>query len=263
MENQVKWIAQLIAGVFIIFCLFFISPVFTVDPGQVGITFNKMSGRVNIHSPGMHFRLPFIHSVDKLDVKTQRLNVEADSASKDLQQVKVHVVLNYHLMHEKVGELYVKVGSDFSHKVIDPAINEAVKAAASQFPVEEIIVKRQDMKKIVEDRLRERLSHYFIIVDDVNLVDINFTNEFNHIVEQKQIEEQKIKTAEYQRRQSEEYKKKTILEAEAETEKQRMMKQTITENLVAMEWIKKWNGQLPTTVLGDKSSFMFTPEKNR
>ncbi len=55
----------------------------------------------------------------------------------------------------------------------------------------------------------------------------------------------------------------TEREAEAETEKQRMMKQTITENLVAMEWIKKWNGQLPTTVLGDKASFMFTPEKSR
>lgn len=236
--------------------LLFMGSFFIVSPGEVGVKFNKFTGDTTSHSQGINFKLPFIDGVSKFDVKTQRVDMAAEGASKDLQAVKLDISLNYHLDYEKVNDLYIKVGRDFDKKIIEPAIAESIKAASSQFPAEQIITNRHDLKKIIEEMLSKRLVSYNIILEALSISDIDFSPEFNKVVEDKQIEEQKIKTAEYQRRQAEEYKKKTILEAEANAQAQRLMRETVTENIVQLEWIKKWNGQLPTTILGDKSSVL-------
>ena len=188
-----------LAAVLFIILLITVSmnPVFVVGPGEVGVTFNRISGQTASYSQGMHFRVPLVQVVSKFDVKTQRIDIVAYSASKDLQKVEMEVVINTHLLYEKVNDLYIKVGRDYKEKVIEPTVNECVKAASAQFPVEEIIVKRDQLKQQIEDTLRAKLILYNIVVENANLVNIKFDPEFEKIVEQKQIEEQKIKTAEY------------------------------------------------------------------
>jgi regulator of protease activity HflC (stomatin/prohibitin superfamily) len=229
---------------------------FSVGAGVVGVTFNSITGDTAAYSQGMYFKIPVVTSVIKFDVKTQREDIQADSASKDLQKVKVHVAINYHLDYKKVNELYVKVGRDYTEKVIHPAVNESVKASVAQFPVEEIIVKREDVKILIEKSLKDRLAYYNIILESVNLVNISFDDEFNRVVEQKQIEEQKIKTAEYIKKQAEQKKQATILEAEGEARKQELLRATISKDTVMMKWIDKWDGKLPTYMMGDKTMMM-------
>ncbi len=229
---------------------------FSVGAGVVGVTFNSVTGDTAAYSQGMYFKIPIVTSVIKFDVKTQREDIQADSASKDLQKVKVHVAINYHLDYKKVNELYVKVGRDYTEKVIHPAVNESVKASVAQFPVEEIIVKREDVKILIEKSLKDRLSIYNIILESVNLVNISFDDEFNRVVEQKQIEEQKIKTAEYIKKQAEQKKQATILEAEGEARKQELLRATISRDTVMMKWIDKWDGKLPNYMMGDKTMMM-------
>jgi len=256
------WLSICVIGFGVIFGLIiFFGSWFSVGVGEVGVTFNQMSGVTRSHAQGFHMKLPLIQSVTKFDVKTQRVDIEADSASKDLQEIKVHVVLNHHLLHDKVNELFVNVGKDYLQKVIEPAVNESVKAATAQFAIESVIVKRQELKELIEKSLSERLTKYNIVLESLNLVNISFSAEFSKIVEQKQIEEQKIKTAEYQKMQAEQYKQKTILEAQAEATKQELIRKTVTADIVSLEWIKKWNGQLPTMMLGDKGLIMVNTNK--
>lgn len=240
--------------------LLFFKSWFSVSPGEVGVSYSRISGSTSSHSQGIHFKVPFLTGVEKFEVRTMRVDIKSDSASKDLQKVNVDVVLNYHLVYDKVNDLFVKVGSDYTEKIIEPAVHEAVKAATAQLPVEEIIVKRETLRSMIESMLTARLSSYNILLESVNLVDITFDPEFNKVVEEKQIEEQRIKTAQYQRMQAEEKKKQTILEAEAEAEKQRLMKVNVTKDIIALEWIKKWDGKLPVTSLGDKSAIMIQPK---
>lgn len=235
-------------------------PFFTVSAGEVGVTFNRFSGETRSYSQGTHFRIPLVCAVYDFDVKTQRIDVDAHSASKDLQKVHVVAMLNSHLDYTKVNELFVKVGEDYKEKVVEPATQEVIKAETAKLPVEEIIVRRDSLRSGIENSLREKLKEYNIILENVNLVNIDFDEEFNKVVEQKQIEEQRIKTAEYQKRQAIEFKEKTILEAQAEAEKQRLMKSNVNESIVSLEWIKKWNGVLPSTVLGDKNVMMVNPK---
>lgn len=254
---------------FIVFCFVLlvgfvtINPMFVVGPGQVGVTFNNVSGTTKSFGQGMHFRMPFIQTVNKFDVKTQRDDITAEGASKDLQVVKVEVILNHHLDYTKVNELYVKVGRDYKTLVIVPAVNEVVKAAVAQFPVEQIIVERAKVKTMVEEALKNRLLLYNVIVENVNLMDIDFSPEFNKVVEEKQIEEQKIKTAQYQKMQAQENKQRRILDAEGEAKAQQLLRESVNEKTIAYKWIDKWDGRLPTYMLNDKTGIFISPKTNQ
>jgi len=234
---------------------------FKVDAGEVGVTFNTITGVTQSYSQGTYLKMPFITNVTDFDVKTQKEDIKAASASKDLQKVEIDVVINYHLDYTKVNELYVKVGEDFSEKVIYPAVYEAVKSASAQFPVEQIIVEREELKQIIEDLLQIRLAKYNIILESVNLIDITFDKEFSKVVEQKQMEEQKIKTAEYKKMQAQQNKEATILEAQGEAEKQRLLRATTSKEVIALKWIEAWEkggAKMPTTLItdGNKSGTM-------
>ena len=229
---------------------------FSVDAGEVGVVFNSFNGNTQSYSQGMYFKVPWFEAVYDFDIRTQKQTVHAESASKDLQKVDVEVVVNYHLSPKDVNKLFVNVGKDYYNVVILPTVNEAVKASTAKLAVENIIVEREQLKKDIEVLLKERFGIYNIILESVNLTNISFSKEFNHVVEQKQIEEQKIKTAQYQRQQAEEYKKKTILEAEARAQEQRLLSQTVTKDVIQLKWIEKWDGKLPNYMLGDKAQFL-------
>jgi regulator of protease activity HflC (stomatin/prohibitin superfamily) len=257
-----KVIRIIVLCIIVIFGLIvFFGSWYTVHVGDVAVVFNQMSGKTSSNTCGFHMKVPLVETVYKFDVKTQRLDIKAEGMSKDLQLVVVDVILNYHLTYEKVNELFTKVGIDYSEKIIVPAANEVIKAVIAQFPVENIVVERQKLREAIDKAINTRLATYDIALEATNIVDIDFAKEFNEVIEKKQIEEQKIKTAEYQKMQAKEYKEKTILEAEADARKQELMKTSLTQNIVSLEWIKKWDGKLPVTMLGDKTVMMITPEK--
>ena len=257
---DLKIVQRLVAVAVLVLMFVVINPVFIVGPGEVGVTFNRISGHTASYAQGAHFRLPMIQGVSTFDVKTQRIDITAVSASKDLQKVEMEVVINTHLLYDKVNDLFIKVGKDYVTNVVDPTVNECVKAATAQFPVEEIIVKRDQLKQQIEETLRVKLMAYNIVVENANLVNIKFDPEFEKIVEQKQIEEQKIKTAEYVKRQAEENKLATIARAEGEARAQQLLRESVNEKTIAYKWIDKWDGKLPATMLGSNSSILFTPK---
>ena len=150
-EKKMVFVGVIVLIALLVAVPLFSSWFFVVGAGQVGVTFNSITGTTESYSQGMYTKLPFVTSVVDFDVKTIKLDVKpADSASKDLQKVYVHVVLNYHLDYTKVNTLYVKVGKDYQDKVIVPAVNESVKATTAQFPVEDIIIKREKVKESIK-----------------------------------------------------------------------------------------------------------------
>lgn len=246
-----KWCVLGFLG-FTAFLIFGLGTWFTVGVGEVGVVFNQMSGHTKVAEPGVHFKIPLIENVTRFDVKTLAIQIEEECGSKDLQVVRLKTVLNFHLEKAKVNDLYSNVGAEYQEKIMHPLTLEVAKATVAQYPVEGIILKREELKDAIEKSLRVRLAAYNIILESVSLVNVDFSVEFNKVVEQKQVAEQGIKVAENMRLQAEKYKQKTILEAEAASESQRLMKQNATAQIIALEWIKKWSGNVPTVVVSDK-----------
>jgi regulator of protease activity HflC (stomatin/prohibitin superfamily) len=254
MKKDTGFIIGIAAIIIIAFIV--LSSFFVVEVGFVGVRINIITGQTQSFAQGTYFKIPFIHQVVNYDVKTQKQEIEADSASKDLQTVRARIVVNFRPVYEQVNDIHIKIGKDYFVKVIYPAIQEVSKTAISKLPVENIIVERENLRAAIEENLRKKIEEYNIIIENVNIVDIQFTTEFNRVVEEKQIEEQKVKKIQYQRMQAEEEKKRVILLAEAEAQKQKLLRDSSNQTVINLKWIEKWDGHLPKYMLGDKSNSM-------
>ncbi len=217
--------------------------------------------------PGPHFKMPFLENVENMDVRTQKIEVGATAASKDLQNVSTTVAVQYNLLPEEVGDLYAEYKRTYVTRVIDPAIQDAIKASTAKFNAEEIITKRPEVKQIFKDLLGARLLEAHILVTNVDIINFDFSPQFNAAIEAKVQAEQKAYEQENITKQEMEKKKQEILKAEAIAEKTRLEVQALKmggsvliEKLRAEAELKRadaqylasqnWKGILPTHLYG-------------
>lgn len=204
---------------------------------------------------GLHFIIPGMHTIQKMSVRVQNQELSAESSSKDLQEVYTDVALNWHIAPDKVNLCFQQIGNKQAiiSRIINPAIEEVLKAVMAKYTAEEIITRREEVKSGVDELLTIRLNPYYLEVDDISLVHIHFSTRFSEAVEAKQIAEQEAKRAEF-------VAIKAIKEAEArvnlakgEAEAQRLIKENLTPEVLEKLTIDKWNGILPL-IIGNETT---------
>jgi len=249
----VKSIVLAAIAIFIVIILFNIFRFFVViDQGERGVLLEFGQAKA-IFEPGLHFQIPIVHRVVVFDVRTKKEQVDAGSASKDLQLVQTTIALNYHADPKMVDKLYQQVGMDYESRVIAPAIQESIKASTAKFTAEELITKRSLVKDDTQQNLAERLSTYYVIIDDFSIVDFSFSPEFDAAIESKQTAVQQALKAENDLRRIEIEAKQRIETAKAEAESIRIQAEALKENadLIQLKAVEKWNGILPTYMMGN------------
>lgn len=245
-------------GVIWLIAFFTLMGCFTIiSPGERGVVIQLGSVQDKIMSEGFNLKVPWVQQVQKLDVKTQKEEVGVSAASKDLQTVTTKIALNYHLSTDKVNKLWQLVGSEYKTRIIDPAIQEAVKASTAKFTAEELITKRPEVKEATKVVLAERLAREFIFVDELSIVDFDFSQSFNDAIEAKVTAEQNALAAKNKLEQVKFEAEQRMSQAKGEAEAIRIQAQAITQQggkeYVNLKWVEKWNGVLPATMLGDST----------
>ena len=207
-----------------------------------------------IFDEGIHAIIPLVNSVKKLSVQVQKQELSTEASSKDLQDVFTDVALNWHILPTQVNHLYQHVGDELAtiNRIIAPAIEEVLKAVIAQYTAEEVITKRSEVKAEIDRLLGDRLANYAIAVDDISLTEIHFSQQFSEAVEAKQIAEQEAKRAGFLAiRAAKEAQAKVNL-AEGEAEAQRLIRETLTPDLIKKQMVDKWDGKLPL-ITGDSN----------
>lgn len=238
--------------------LLILNPIVIISAGERGIVMKWGAVQDKVLSEGIHWIAPIANDVEKLDVKTQKEEVEVTAASKDLQTVNSTIALNYHLDVDRVNQLWQKIGKDYKSRIIDPAVQEAMKAASAKFTADELITKREQVKQEAKQTLKERLSLEYIIVDELSIVNFEFSAEFNKSIEQKVKAEQDALTAKNKLEQIKYEAEQKIATAEAEAKSIRLQSDAANnEKYVALkalevqlEMAKRWDGKLPVNVYG-------------
>ena len=240
---------QLIAAVMIVTAL--VCCCFTiVNAGERGVLMQFGQVQSQILDEGIHPIIPIAQTVKKLSVRVQKQEISAEASSKDLQEVFTDVALNWHIIPAQANVIFQEIGDKLAiiDRIINPAVEEVLKAAMAEYTAEEIITKRGNVKNQVDTLLTSRLSDYHIAVDDISLVHVHFSQRFSDAVEAKQIAEQDAKRADF-------VALKAIKEAEAkvnlargEGEAQRILRETLSPELLQKQAIDKWNGNLPLVV---------------
>jgi prohibitin 2 len=219
--------------------LFFIFCFRTVGVGQVGII--TQFGNVKREATsGIVIKAPWpIQHLVKMNIKTQKEQQDASAASKDLQTVTASIALNYHLTPDTARKVFVNVGTDYKTVVIDPVLQESIKAVTAQYNAEELISQRPAVEKALQDKLTDKLTDRGITVDNVSIVNFNFSAAYDASIEAKQVAQQNAQKANYD-----------LQTAQLNAQANQVQGAALTDQILEQQAIAKWNGVLPTTVAG-------------
>lgn len=236
--------------------LIIVNPMVVISAGERGVVLHWGAVQDKVLGEGIHWITPISEGVAKLDVQTQKEEVSVSAASKDLQTVSSKVALNYHLDESKVNALWQKVGKDYKTKIIDPAVQESMKAATAKYTAEELITKRELIKDDARTSLRIRLAEEFIVVDELSIVDFDFSDGFNAAIEAKVTAEQSALAAKNKLEQIKFEAEQKVATAKAEAESIRLQSDAANnEKYVALkalevqlEFAKHYKGDMPQTL---------------
>ncbi|HCR35509.1 hypothetical protein A2130_01700 [Candidatus Woesebacteria bacterium GWC2_33_12] len=234
----------ILVAVLILFVLPFTGAWAIVGAGHVGVV--TRLGAVNrVANPGFTLKIPLIESVVSMETRTQKEQVEATAASSDLQEVKSTIALNYHLNGDKAVDVYQNIGINYRERVVDPAMQEAFKATTAQFTAEDLIVKREKVREITLIELKNRLEKYNVFVDDLNIVNFDFSKDFNDAIEQKQVAQQNLERAKIEAETA-----KT--QANGQAQSQQILRNTgsLSSEYLQFLAVQKWDGKLPNATNG-------------
>lgn len=255
-ENELTFVGKLLKygggliGILVLFLMF--KPFVTVSPGERGIITHFGRPDNVILTEGFHWRVPIYDSVQYMDVKVQKEEIEADAVSRDMQKVSSRVAVNFHVDDGYCVDLFKTVGFSYPSKIIAPAIQESVKSTTAKYTAEELITKRETVAQEIKVALANKLKP-FIIVDALNMTNFGFSAEFDQAIEQKQVAEQNALKAKRDLDRIKIEAEQQIATARAEAEAFKLKSQQLTPIMVQMEAIKKWDGKYPTTIVGGDS----------
>lgn len=237
MKTISGWISFLLV---IIVILFTLTGITTVDVGErvLVVGFGKVKETLR---EGFHFVNPF-YSIHSFNIRNNKYETIANSASSDLQTASLSVVVNYNIDESKIAEIYTTYGNDYTGKIFIQNVQEAVKSTTAKYNASELITKRDEIKAKIKDALIEKVSNV-ILITDVSITNVDFSDSFDQAVENK------VK-AEQEALQAKANLEKSKLEAEAIKAQAEAIKNSGGSEYVQLKAIEKWNGVLPANTGG-------------
>lgn len=240
-------------GVVALIGFIMLNPFVVINAGERGVLMNFGKVQEGVLDEGIHLKLPLITSVKPLTVRVQKTDIESTAGTKDLQTLNVALALNWHIDPEQVNKVFQRVGDETQivNQIIKPAITEVLKAATPKRTAEEILKQRASLKAEIDSQIKTRLAPYNVVVDDASLTHVSFSAEFTKSIEAKQVAEQQAKEAEYVALRASKEAEAEVNRAKGQAESQRLLRQTLTSQLLQKQAIEKWNGQFPTVITGN------------
>jgi regulator of protease activity HflC (stomatin/prohibitin superfamily) len=222
-----------------------------VDAGYVGVI--TRWGAVNrVVYPGISWKIPIAEGIRKMDVRTQKDQVDATAASKNLQTVTSTIAVNYHLDGQYAAAVYQSVGMNYQDVLIAPAVQNIFKATTAMFTAEELITKRETVRVMAEEALANQLAVYHVIVENFNIVNFDFSPEFNASIEAKQVAQQQVETAKQLLAKAQIEAQTAVAQAQGQADAQATLKNTgaLTPEYLEYLALTKWDGVLPIVTSG-------------
>ena len=260
-EGHVKKGALIGLIVLAVIALIVVMSCFTTIPaGHTGVilTFGKAGDTVL--DEGLHFKIPFMQSVVTVDNRIVKLDVATEAFSKDLQTINVDVAVNYHIGKDAGANLYKEVGLGYEDVLLTPAVNEVLKAVTAKYTAVELVSSRQEVSVLLDEGINEKLNEYGIYINELNIINWDFSEEYISAIEAKQVAEQNLIKTKTEQEQAllianTEAEKRVIAAeaeaneirvlAEAKAESNRIIAESLTEEVLTYQTIAAWDGALP------------------
>jgi len=234
-----------------------LNPFVEVGAGQRGIILNFGAVEEVVLEEGLHFKIPIMQKIILMDVKIQKAQTTSSASTKDLQNTSFSIVVNHHIAPDKASWIYQKIGVSYKDRIIDPTVQEVVKAVTARYTAEQLITKRDQVSIEIADLLRDKLITYNIVIDNFSIVDFNFSQQFTQAIEEKQTAEQRALKASRDLDRIKIEALQQIEKAKAEAMSLKLQKSEVSDKVLKLreieakiKAIEKWNGVLPSVTSG-------------
>ena len=166
-----------------------------VDSGHVGVIRTLGAVQPEPLPEGFHLKKPFMDKIEQIDIRLTKAKSKSVAASKDLQTVETQVTVQYSISGPVAPRTYQRIGTRevVAATVIEPAIQESVKAVTAQYTAEQLVTKRAEVKQQIQIAiesfigvtLTDKQVPTALRIANVAITDFEFSDEFNKAIELK------------------------------------------------------------------------------
>jgi regulator of protease activity HflC (stomatin/prohibitin superfamily) len=246
-----------------------------IDPGESGAVVRLGAVQTDSYmTEGLHFKLPFIETVDRINVQIKKFDApNMEASSKDIQIVRTSCTVNYRINAKKAPAVRQEIGIDPEvHEVtaLQPALHETIKAVTARYDASELISQRaqvsQEMKDLFQKKLNNLVQGAFS-VSEFAITNFQFSKTFNDAIEAKVKATERAIQAENEVRQAKAEADSRIAKAHGEAESVRIraageadaisLRATAfrkNPEILKLDIVTRWDGKLPQVLSGDDST---------
>ena len=250
---------------------------YTIDQTQRGVLLRN-GAFIEVVQPGLHFKLPWIESVYKIDMQTKTITYnKVNSYSEDQQPADLKISVTFHVAPDKVADVYSRFGGDLNaaeQRLIAPHMNQEVKVVFGQYTAAQAVTDRAKLNADVATALTQAIAYDPVFaIEGVQVEDIEFSNQYIQAIEARmqaevQVQQQKQQLAQEQIKaqiavtQAQGRANSVIAEAKANADAIRLRgnaeadaiaarAKALSDNpaIIQLTQAEKWNGVLPTTMV--------------
>jgi len=258
-----------------VIALAMLSSFYTVSEGHVGVI-KRFGEAKSQENPGLHFKVPFIETVEMIEVRTRKNAEKMASSTKEQMPVTVEVSVNWTVNKEAALDLFKKYGglTQFEQRILDPRFRSATKDTIPQFEAEQLIQDRASAIQGIEHRLAQEMEGFPVVVDNIQIENIQLPKKYINSIEIKQTEKnlaaaeehklerqrlealRAVNTADAEAKGilkiAEAEAQAILLKGKAEAQAIELKSKAISKSplVVKLTEAQQWDGKLPTTILG-------------
>jgi regulator of protease activity HflC (stomatin/prohibitin superfamily) len=269
-ELKAMHIVALAILVFIIIGVFLSFKV--VDSRERGIV--KVMGKVSESplQPGINFAIPFVSQIQAVDITNTRYPMHGVRIyTKDQQRATLDIVANYHVNPLNVVSLYKELGfldkTAVELTLMLPVLKSSITNELGQWTAAEVINSKEKIAQNVLENLQKEVEKKGLInFINFEILNIDLDDDYEKAVRQKVVAEQNAQKALNDTKRIQEEVRQKLFVAEGEAKAMKIKAEALAQNHNLIEYekvqvekdrVQKWNGQMPTTMLGGESGVLF------
>jgi regulator of protease activity HflC (stomatin/prohibitin superfamily) len=211
-----------------------LKPVRSIEPGEVGVRVNRLTGHTATLREGWVWDVPVLHDLRLFPLRDQIYRPERSahaSGEAPFQTVEglsigVDVAVRYALDPSRVITVSQELPADVGRELVEPIVDGVLHRTFAKSTVREIFsTKRAEIQKQIEDELRPELAPDGILVRAVFLGNVDLPKEYRDGLESLLSEELSTEKMRY----TLELKDKEVAQASLEADAEKVKRQKAAE----------------------------------